>query len=55
MATKLLEKYGNLITELSLIPANGGIFDITKNNTLIFSKKKEGRFPVFSEIVILRD
>ena len=55
MATKLLEKYGNLITRLSLIPADGGIFDITKNNTLIFSKKKEGRFPDFSEIVILLD
>ena len=55
LATKLLEKYGNLITELSLIPANGGIFDITKNNTLIFSKKKEGRFTDFSEIVILLD
>ena len=55
MATKLLEKYGNLITELSLIPADGGIFDITKNNTLIFSKKKKGRFPDFSEIIILLD
>ena len=55
LATKLLEKYGNLITELSLIPANGGVFDITKNNTLIFSKKKEGRFPDFSEITILLD
>ena len=55
MATKLLEKYGNLITRLSLVPADGGVFDIAKNNTLIFSKKKEGRFPDFNEIVTLLD
>ena len=55
LATKLLEKYGNLITRLSLVPADGGVFNITKNNTLIFSKKKEGRFPDFNEIVTLLD
>tara|TARA_B100000941_G_C28507846_1_gene558593 strand:- start:3566 stop:3733 length:168 start_codon:yes stop_codon:yes gene_type:complete len=55
LANKLLEKYGNLITKLSLVPADGGIFDITKNNILIFSKKKERRFPDFNEIVTLLD
>ena len=55
LATKLLEKYGNAITQLILTPSSGGIFDITKNDILIFSKKKEGRFPEIDEIFTLLD
>jgi selenoprotein W-related protein len=55
LATKLLEKYGNAITQLILTPSSGGIFDITKNDILIFSKKNEGRFPDIDEIFTLLD
>ena len=50
LATQLLEKYGNNIDNLSLLPSDGGVFEITKNDILIFSKKKLGRFPEDSEV-----
>ena len=53
MATKLLDKYGNAITQLILIPSDGGVFDVSKDGDLIFSKKKKGRFPEFDEIFTL--
>ena len=39
MATELLEKYGNSISGLELIPSGGGVYEVTKNGKLIFSKK----------------
>ena len=50
MATELLEKYGNSISGLELIPSGGGVYEVTKNGKLIFSKKNEGRFPDINEI-----
>lgn len=55
LATKLLDKYGNLINQLSLIPSGGGVYEVTKNKDLIFSKKKEGRFPEIDELFSLLD
>ncbi len=48
-----IDKYGNAITQLKLIPSDGGVFDVSKDDDLIFSKKKEGRFPEFDEIFTL--
>ncbi len=53
MASDLLEKYGNGISELALIPSGGGVYEVQKNGKLIFSKKKEGRFPDLVEITKL--
>ena len=50
MATELLEKYGNSISRLELIPSGGWVYEVMKNGKLIFSKKKEERFPEFDEI-----
>ena len=50
MATELLEKYGNSISRLELIPSGGGVYEVIKNGKLIFSKKKEERFPELDEI-----
>ena len=50
MATELLEKYGNSISRLKLIPSGGGVYEVMKNGKLIFSKKKEERFPELDEI-----
>ena len=55
LASSLLDKYGNSITQLSLIPSDGGVFEITRNDHLIFSKKKEGRFPEIDEVFALLD
>ena len=53
LATSLLEKYGTKITELKYLPSGGGVFEVIKDNNLIFSKKELNRFPEFDEIVEL--
>ena len=53
MATNLLEKYGNKIKKLSLIPAGGGVYEVEKDGRLIFSKKSLDRFPELDEIITL--
>ncbi len=50
MATTLLEKYGNSVDGLELIPSGGGVFEVSKNGKLVFSKKVEGRYPEVDEI-----
>ncbi|RFU60539.1 SelT/SelW/SelH family protein [Peribacillus glennii] len=34
-----------------MIPASGGIFEVTVNRKLIYSKKETGRFPKNQEII----
>ena len=55
MATKLLEKYGNSITNFSLAPSGSGVYEVEKNGKLIFSKKSLDRFPELDEIIALID
>ena len=50
MASELLNKYGNTVTSLALIPSCGGVFEVTKNENLLFSKKSKGRFPELDEV-----
>jgi selT/selW/selH-like putative selenoprotein len=35
---------------VELIESSGGVFEIVADDTLIFSKKRSGRFPVWEEI-----
>ena len=51
MASALLEKYGNSVKSLALIPSGGGVYEVMKNDNLIFSKKAEERFPELDEII----
>ena len=37
--------------EVTLIKGSGGQFEVSLDGTLIFSKKKEGRFPQASEVL----
>ena len=53
MASDLLEKYGNGITELKLVPSGGGVYEVKKNGKLVFSKIKLDRFPDLEEIIQL--
>ena len=41
----------DLFESLSLVPSSGGVFEVTINGRLIFSKKQEGRFPEENEIL----
>ena len=50
LASEILDKYGDKVKELTLIPSGGGVFEIIKENELIFSKKQLDRFPEDGEI-----
>ena len=51
MAADLLDKYGNNITKLILIPSSGGVYEVMKNDQVIFSKKELNRFPELDELI----
>ena len=38
------------IESLELVPAGGGVFEVEVDGQLVFSKKKEGRFPEWREV-----
>ena len=40
-------------TNIDLVASSGGVFEITVDDKLVFSKKKEGRFPTDNEILEL--
>ena len=50
MALELLNHYRRDLSELKLIPAGGGAFEVSVNGKLIFSKLSEGRFPELKEL-----
>lgn len=50
LARKLLNENKNDITELSLIPSTGGVFDVSFGDELIFSKDEKGDYPEKDEI-----
>lgn len=37
--------------EVTLIESGGGVFEVKKDGTLIYSKKKTGRFPEHDEVL----
>lgn len=53
MANELLEKYGTNITNLTMIPSGGGVFEVINNDQLVFSKKELDRFPNDGEVIDL--
>jgi len=47
-----MDKYESEIEALTLIPSSGGVYNIWKDDNLIFSKKELGRFPSSDDEVI---
>lgn len=45
MTAKLLSTFKQKISELTLIPAAGGRFELKINGELVYSKLKTGKFP----------
>ncbi len=43
MTTELLQKYENLIESITLLPSDGGVYEVTVNGQLLYSKKASGR------------
>lgn len=50
MAQELLTTFQDEITELVLKPGSGGIFEVTANGQIIWSRKEEGGFPEITEL-----
>lgn len=50
MAQELLTTFDQEISELSLKPGTGGIFEIRANGVLVWSRKEQGRFPEITEL-----
>jgi selenoprotein W-related protein len=49
VADDVSTKFGNDI-EIELIPSSGGVFEISLDGQLLFSKQKTGRFPEQKEV-----
>jgi len=45
LATSILSRFGTDVEALVLKPSSGGVYEIRKNDDMIFSKKEVGRFP----------
>lgn len=50
MAAKLLDEKVESIDELTLIPSDGGRFEVEVDGNLVWSKKKTKEFPEFDDI-----
>ncbi len=56
MAQELLTTFEGELGEVALVPGTGGVFDIKLDDQLIYSRKKEGRFPESKELKqLIRD
>lgn len=50
MAQELLTTFQDEITELTLRPGTGGVFEVTVNDRLVWSRREAGRFPEITEL-----
>lgn len=50
MAQELLSTFDGEIAELTLKPGTGGVFEVTADGELVWSRKQEGRFPDITEL-----
>lgn len=50
LVNNILGEHKDKIRSLSIIPSSGGVFEITLDDQLIFSKKELGRFPEVNEV-----
>lgn len=50
MAQELLTTFDQEISELTLKPGTGGIFEIRANGHLIWSRKNQGGFPEITQL-----
>lgn len=50
IAQELLTTFDQEISELTLKPGTGGIFEVRANGALVWSRKAQGRFPEITEL-----
>ncbi|MAE29857.1 MAG: selenoprotein [Planctomycetes bacterium] len=51
LAAELKEAYPAV--EAELVPKGGGVFEVSVNGNLVFSKDQLGRFPTYQEVPLL--
>ena len=47
---ELKARFPNDPIEYELVPGGMGIFDVQTDKVMVFSKRKEGRFPMLGEV-----
>lgn len=50
LSQNILKEHKNSLEMVSIIPSSGGVFEVTFNDELIFSKKELNRFPNDDEV-----
>ena len=50
LSRTLLNEHENNVSGLTLIPSHGGVYEISLNDELIFSKKELDRYPEKGEV-----
>ncbi len=56
LAQELLMTFAGELGEVALVPGMEGVFDVTVDGELIFSRKAQGRFPESKELKqLIRD
>lgn len=50
LAEAILDEFGQDIREMKLIPTHGGVFEVSIDGQLIYSKKREHRHPTIDEV-----
>lgn len=49
-AQELLTTFDGELAEVALVPATGGVFEVSVDGVTIWSRKAEGRFPELKEL-----
>jgi selenoprotein W-related protein len=53
---ELLTTFESEISEVALLPGTGGVFEVRLDGEVLFSRKREGRFPELKELKqLIRD
>lgn len=50
LATELLKSYEAMIASLEMVPASGGVFEVSVDGEVLFSKKALGRHAYAQEV-----
>lgn len=50
LSRKILTEHEDKISELKLVPSHGGVFEISLNDEVLFSKKELDRYPEKEEV-----
>lgn len=50
MTEQLLDHFEAHLASIKLVPSSGGVFEVTANGTLIYSKARQGRLPQFQDL-----